>query len=59
MAVDRKDIPKVEVKEAECCPAGYVTDEAKKQCGSNYEHAVDPTREQDHPLTIPKTDSSK
>jgi hypothetical protein len=50
---------KQEVKDAECCEAGYVTKEAKKQAGSNWSNLVDESKVLDHPLEIPKTDCSK
>ena len=50
--------PKQTVKDAECCPPGCVTKQAKEQAGSNWDNLVDSSDEEvkDHPLTIPKTD---
>ena len=48
--------PKQTVKDAECCPPGCVTKQAKEQAGSNWDNLVDSSKVLEHPLTIPKTD---
>ncbi len=56
MAVDRKDIPKLEVEEAKCVE-GTVEKSVRQQAGNNYEHLVDESKVLDHKLEIPETNS--
>lgn len=48
--------PKQTVKDAECCPPGCVTKQAKEQAGTNWDHLVDSSHEVTPKLEIPETD---